>query len=187
MANLIMWNLVTLDGYVEAPGRDISWLNDFWGEDLERFSIEQGEAAGGLVFGRVTYELMAGHWPGAEGTIADFMNRLPKYVFSRTLSQAAWNNTHLFSADVPGTVARLKREASKDLYLFGSARLAQALLLHGLIDEFRIGVCPLLLGAGTPLFPAGGPAASLRLLRSDALANGVVINRYAGARQEANA
>jgi dihydrofolate reductase len=84
MAKLIMWNLMTLDGFVEGPNRDISWHLDVWGEELEQLSIEQLNAAGGLLFGRVTYELMANHWPGATGEVADFMNAAPKYVFSRT-------------------------------------------------------------------------------------------------------
>ena len=124
MAKLIMWNLMTLDGFVEGPNRDISWHSDVWGEELEQLSIEQLNAAGGLLFGRVTYELMANHWPSATGEIADFMNAAPKYVFSRTVKKSDWNNTQMFSADVPGTVARLKRDSAKDIFLFGSADLA---------------------------------------------------------------
>ena len=106
MARLIMWNLMTLDGFVEGPNRDISWHLDVWGEELEQLSIEQLNAAGGLLFGRVTYELMANHWPSATGEVADFMNAAPKYVFSRTLKTSGWNNTQMFSADVAGTVAQ---------------------------------------------------------------------------------
>lgn len=142
MAKLIMWNLTTLDGFVEGPDRDISWHNDVWGEELERLSIEQGNAAGALLFGRITFELMAGHWPTASGEVADFMNALPKYVVSRTLKTSDWNNTHVFGTDVAATVAKLKREIAKDIYLFGSADLASHLIQHGLIDEFRIGVAP---------------------------------------------
>ena len=138
MAKLIMWNLMTLDGFVEGPNRDISWHLDVWGEELEQLSIEQLNAAGGLLFGRVTYELMANHWPSATGEVADFMNAAPKYVFSRTVKKSDWNNTQMFSADVPGTVARLKRDSAKDIFLFGSADLADSLIPHGLIDEFRI-------------------------------------------------
>ena len=70
MARLIMWNLMTLDGFVEGPNRDIDWHLDVWGEELEKLSIEQCKAAGGLMFGRVTYDLMAGHWPSQKGEIA---------------------------------------------------------------------------------------------------------------------
>ena len=177
MAKLIMWNLMTLDGFVEGPNRDISWHLDVWGEELEAFSIEQLKSAGGLLFGRVTYELMANHWPSASGEVADFMNTLPKYVFSRTLTKSNWNNTQMFGADVPGTVARLKREQPKDIYLFGSADLAATLIPHRLIDEYRIAVNPVILGGGTPLFKPG-ERVELKLLDARTLSTGIVIQRY---------
>ena len=180
MAKLIMWNLMTLDGFVEGPNRDISWHEDVWGEDLERLSIEQLHAAGGLLFGRVTYELMANHWPNAAGEVADFMNATPKYVFSRTLQQSGWNNTRMFAADAVDTVTQLKRDAAKDIFLFGSADLASHLIPHGLIDEFRIAVNPIILGGGTPLFKPG-ERIKLKLLDSRAHSTGAVILRYAPA------
>ena len=178
MAKLIMWNLTTLDGYIEGPGRDISWHEDVWGEELERFSMEQGNAAGALMFGRITYELMAGYWPGASGEIANFMNALPKYVFSRTLKTSSWNNTQMFGENVPETVAKLKRETAKDIYLFGSADLASTLIAHRLIDEFRIAVAPVLLGEGTPLFKSSREKQKLKLLDAKPLSVGAVILRY---------
>jgi dihydrofolate reductase len=181
MARLIMWNLMTLDGMVEGPNRDISWHLDVWGEELERLSIEQLKAAGGLMFGRVTYELMANHWPNESGEVADFMNALPKYVFSRTLTRSNWNNTQLFGADAAGTVARLKRDSAKDIFLFGSADLAASLIPHGLIDEYRIAVNPTMLGGGTPLFKPG-ERVKLRLIDSKPLSTGIVILRYAPAK-----
>ena len=180
MAKLIMWNLMTLDGFVEGPGRDISWHSDVWGEELEQLSVEQLHAAGGLLFGRVTYELMANHWPGAAGEVADFMNATPKYVFSRTLQQSGWNNTRMFAADAVDTVTQLKRDAAKDIFLFGSADLASHLIPHGLIDEFRIAVNPIILGGGTPLFKPG-ERVKLKLLDSRTHSTGVVILRYAPA------
>ncbi|XIA66321.1 dihydrofolate reductase family protein [Bradyrhizobium sp. TZ2] len=178
MAKLIMWNLMTLDGFVEGPNRDISWHSDVWGEELEQLSIEQLNAAGGLLFGRVTYELMANHWPSATGAVADFMNAAPKYVFSRTVKQSDWNNTRMFGADVlETTVAGLKRDSAKDIFLFGSADLAKSLIRHGLIDEFRIAVNPIILGGGTPLFKPGDKV-KLKLLDSRPLSTGIVILRY---------
>jgi dihydrofolate reductase len=180
MAKLIMWNLMTLDGFVEGPNRDISWHLDVWGEELERLSIKQLHAAGGLLFGRVTYELMANHWPSAGGEVADFMNATPKYVFSRTLQQSGWNDTRMFAADVVDTVTQLKRDSLKDIFLFGSADLASHLIPHGLIDEFRIAVNPIILGGGTPLFKPG-ERIKLKLLDSRPLSTGIVILRYAPA------
>jgi dihydrofolate reductase len=177
MAKLIMWNLMTLDGFVEGPNRDISWHFDVWGEELERLSIDQLKSAGGLLFGRVTYQLMANHWPSATGEVADLMNALPKYVFSRTLTRSNWNNTQMFGTDVPDTVARLKRERPKDIFLFGSADLAAGLIPHRLIDEFRIAVNPIILGGGTPLFKPG-ERVKLKLRDTKTLSTGIVILSY---------
>src|SRR5438477_621455 len=115
--------------------------------------------------------------PTASGEVADFMNAAPKYVFSRTLKTSGWNNTRMFASDLPGTVARLKRESPKDIFLFGSAGLASHLIPHGLIDEFRIAVNPVILGGGTPLFKQG-ERLELKLLDARALSTGVVILRY---------
>jgi dihydrofolate reductase len=172
-----MWNLMTLDGFVEGSNRDISWHLDVWGDELEKLSIDQLKSAGGLMFGRVTYELMANHWPNAAGEVADFMNALPKYVFSRTLKTANWHNTQLFNDDLPATVARLKRENAKDIFLFGSADLAASLIPHGLIDEFRIAVNPILLGGGSPLFKPG-ERLKLKLLDAKTHSTGIVLLRY---------
>ena len=177
MARLIMWNLMTLDGFVEGPNRDISWHEDVWGEELEQLSIQQLNEAGGLLFGRVTYELMASHWPSATGTVAEFMNAAPKYVFSRTVKKSSWNNTQIFTDDAPGTVARLKRDSARDIFLFGSADLAATLIPHGLIDEFRIAVNPVILDGGTPLFKPGEKV-RLKLIDSRPLSTGIVILRY---------
>jgi dihydrofolate reductase len=178
MAKLIMWNLMTLDGFIEGPGHDISWHSDVWGEELEKLSIDQLKAAGGLMFGRVTYELMANHWPSASGEVADFMNALPKYMFSRTVNRSDWTNTQVFNADLPATVVRLKRESMKDIYLFGSADLAASLIPHGLIDEVRLAINPVILGGGIPLFKPDGKKIRLKLLDSKVHSTGIVINRY---------
>src|SRR5258708_2590991 len=177
MAKLVMWNLMTLDGFVEGENRDLSWHLDVWGEELERLPIVQLKSAGGLMFGRVTSELMAGHWPSATGEVADLMKTLPKYVFSRTLTKSNSNNTRMFGTDVSGTVSKLKRESTKESFLFGSADLAASLMAHRLIDEFRIAVNPIVLGGGTPLFKRG-ERARLKLLDSKPHSTGIVVLRY---------
>ena len=177
MARLIMWNVMTLDGYMEGPNHDLSWHNDVWGDELEQLSIEQGKAAGGLLFGRVTYELMAGYWPNETGEIADFMNALPKFVFSRSVTQSGWRNVQMFGDDAAATTERLKRETDKDIFIFGSADLVAQLGAAGLVDEYRIGICPVLLGGGTPLFKPGATQ-KLRLLEAKAYGTGIVVNRY---------
>lgn len=178
MAKLISWNLMTLDGYVAGPGGNIDWHMDVWCPELEALSIAQGQEAGALLFGRVTYDLMAGHWPNETGTVADFMNALPKFVFSRTLKELPWRNTTVFNGDAAETVARLKRDTAKNIYLFGSSDLAGSLTPHGLIDEFRICVVPRLIGAGIRLFKENGAQQKLTLTNTQTLANGGVILRY---------
>jgi dihydrofolate reductase len=176
-----MWNLMTLDGFVEGPGRDISWHHDVWGSDLEQLSIEQLNNAGALLFGRVTYELMANYWPTATGeaaAVADLMNRMPKFVFSRTLTRSDWNNVRFFHGDAAKIVASLKRETEKDIYLFGSADLAANLFPHGAFDEIRIGLSPHILGSGTPLFKPTDTRQRLKLLEAKPFSSGITILRY---------
>jgi len=174
-----MWNLVTLDGFFEGPKSwDIDWHELAWGEELERLSIEQARSADMLVFGRVTYEGMAGYWPSQKGEIADFMNTIPKIVFSRTLKQAEWNNTRLVKENAEGEVAKLKQQRGKDLFIFGSANLSETLMRHGLIDEYRLGVTPVVLGRGNPLFKPSAERMKLKLVEARPLKSGCVILRY---------
>ena len=180
MARLIMWNLMSLDGYFEGPNRDLSFLEDVWGPELEELSLEQGRAAGGLVFGRTTYQMMASYWPTETGEIADFMNAIPKVVASRTLKTSDWGNTRFIAGNVADEVAKLKRETAKDIYVFGSANLSAALIAAELFDEYRVGLTPHLLGSGTPLFRPGSRR-NLKLLEGQPHSTGVVILRYAPA------
>lgn len=181
MGKLIMWNMVTLDGFFEGPKKwDLDFHNIVWGDELEQLSIEQLQQCNALVFGRVTYEGMAAYWkaaPGEPGEIADFMNRLPKIVFSRTLDKADWNNTRVVKDSIAGEIAALK-QSEKDSYIFGSADLSAALMQRGLIDEYRICVVPVILGGGTPLFKSNPEQLKLHLLNTRALKTGGVILRY---------
>jgi dihydrofolate reductase len=179
MGKLIMWNLVTLDGYFEGTKKwDLDFHNEVWGDELERLSIEQLNQCNSLVFGRVTYEGMAEYWKKETGTIADFMNAIPKIVISRTLTKADWNNTRLVKGNIEGEVANLK-QSGKDSYIFGSADLSATLMKLGLIDEYRICVVPVILGGGTPLFKPTTEQLKLQLLNTQVLKNGGVILRYA--------
>ena len=178
MREVIIWNLMSLDGYFEGPNRDIGWFQDVWGKELEQFSIEQGKAAGALLFGRITFEMMANHWPSAEGEIADFMNGVPKIVASRTLEKAEWHNTRIIRENVPEEVARLKSESGKNIFIFGSADLSSSLMAHGLIDEYRICIAPTILGRGNLLFKEHPERLKLRLHETRPLTTGAVILRY---------
>jgi dihydrofolate reductase len=179
MRRVVMWNMVTLDGFFEGTSKwEIDWHEQVWGEELERFSIEQSLEIGCLLFGRVTYEGMAAYWTTATGEIADFMNSVPKIVFSRTLDSADWNNTRLVKDAPEAEVARLKQEDGKDLYVFGSAGLSATLTRHGLIDEYRLGLNPLVLGGGNPLFKPSPDRLRMKLIEARPLGSGVVLLRY---------
>lgn len=179
MRKLIMWNLMTLDGYFEGSRAwDLEFHEYAWGEELRDFSLEQGREVGALLFGRTTYDGMAAHWTAAEGEIADFMNAVPKYVFSRTLQSADWNNTTVVKGDIEGAVVGLKESPGKDLFVFGSADLSAELIRHGLFDEFRIGLVPVTLGAGNPLFKPGSEPLTLHLLEQRPLSDRCLLLRY---------
>jgi dihydrofolate reductase len=180
MRKLIMWNMVTLDGFFEGTHPwDIDFHDAGWGEELQRFSIEQMSTADLLLFGRVTYEGMAQYWSSATGETADRMNAIQKVVFSRTLTSADWANSRLVSTDAAEEVARLKQEPGKDILVFGSARLCASLTRAGLIDEYRVGVNPIVLGQGNPLFKPDTGQMKMRLLESRPLQTGCVLLFYA--------
>ena len=177
MPRLIMWDLITLDGFFEGTK---SWDLDFhkyaWGEELEQLSTEQLESVGYLLFGRVTYEGMASYWSMQKGEIADFMNSLPKIVFSRKLEKADWTNTRLIKENAVEEVKKLKQESGKDMFIFGSANLSDTFLQEGLVDEVRLCIVPVVLGSGNPLFKHS--RTELKLLEARALKTGGIIARY---------
>jgi dihydrofolate reductase len=182
MRRVIVWNMVTLDGYFEGPKPwEIDWHEYAWGAELERFVLDQSREVGELLFGRRTYEGMAGYWPTATGEVAEFMNRVPKIVFSSTLGTAGWNNSRLVAESASEEVTRLKRKPGKDLFIFGSAELTASLEKRGLVDEYRIGLNPLLLGGGTPMFKPSGERMRLTLLEARPMKSGLVLLRYARA------
>jgi dihydrofolate reductase len=182
MRDVIMWNLMTLDGcFAGTSPWDLSFHEDAWGDELAKFATEQLAAADALIFGRATYEGMARHWPTAKGAIADGMNAIEKVVFSSTLQSAEWNNSRLVRGEPTHEVARLRAQDGGSLLIIGSARLSAALIPAGLIDEYRICIVPGLLGAGRPLFPRDDPRVKtkLRLLGSTTTSKGCIIARYA--------
>jgi dihydrofolate reductase len=155
---------VTLDGYHEGPNQEFDWPNV--DDEFYEFSISQLRDIGLLVFGRATYEGMAAYWP-TESAIADspeiaeFMNSLPKVVVSNSLTTADWNNTTLVTGDLPNALAALKEQPGKDIAVFGSSNLTASLLAQDLVDELRVMVNPVLLGAGHSLL--AGLASRVRL------------------------
>lgn len=179
LRRLIVWNLMTLDGFFEGPKSwDIDFHQSAWGEELEQFIKDQTASGDLLLFGRVTYQGMAGYWSTAQGEIADFMNSVPKVVFSRTLEQADWNNTRLVREQAVEEVARLKQQPGKDILVFGSADLCATLLRHGLVDEYRVCIAPVVLGGGNPLFKPSPDRMKMTLVDARPLRTGAVILSY---------
>lgn len=179
MAKVIVWNIMSLDGYFEGTEKwDLSLHEYGWGEEMEAMSHDFGRRAQCLVFGRVTHDGMKAHWTtAADGEITRFMNALPKLVASRTITSSDWNNTRV-TADIVGEIAKLRAEPGKDVLVFGSAQLVDSLLEANQIDEMILGVVPVRLGAGTPLFKEGGERRKMELLENRALKNGTVVLRY---------
>ena len=176
MRRLITWNMLSLDGFFAAPGGNLDWF--VFEEELDRYIKDNQLASDTLLFGRATYEGMAAYWTTAAGEIADFMNGTAKYVFSRTLEKADWRNTTLVKGDAAETVRRLKSEPGKDIFVFGSANFTATLMRHKLVDEYRIGLNPVILGKGIPLFKEGIEPVKLRLTLTRPLKSGVVILHY---------
>jgi dihydrofolate reductase len=176
MAKLIVWNILSLDGYFEGAKKwELSMHEFVWGPELETLSDEIGEKAAALIFGRVTYEGMRDYWTKSEpSTVTTYMNGLPKIVASRTQTTSTWNNTTMTS-DIEGEVARLRTESAKDAYIFGSADLTHSLLEAGLVDELMICYAPLAIGRGNPFFKG---RIRVDLIEAKALSNGGVLVRY---------
>ena len=179
MSKLIMWNLLTLDGYFEgAKSWELDWHEYVWGEELERLSIEQLHSADRLLFGRVTYEGMAAYWSTEKGEVADLMNTIPKVVFSRTISKPGWANTTLVKENAAAAVRDLKQQGDRNMFVFGSANLSAALMKDNLFDEYRLAIVPVVLGNGKPLFGGGLNRQRFKLLEARPLTSGCVILRY---------
>lgn len=181
MRKLFAFNMVSLDGFFEGPNRDIDWHNV--DDEFNQFAVEQTGTVGAILFGRVTYELMASYWPtpaaqADDPQVAQLMNTLPKVVFSRTLESTEWGNTRLIKDNAAEEVLRMKQEPGNDLAIFGSANLLASLMQKGLVDEHRVLVNPVLLGRGTPLFKDTGQKVNLKLVRTRTFQNGNVLLVY---------
>jgi dihydrofolate reductase len=183
MRKIILMMSVSLDGFFEGLDRDISWhLVD---DELHQHFNDECRAMGGFLDGRITHELMAEFWPTADqdpdiaATMAEFAKiwrDMPKFVFSRTLTTADWNTTVIRDV-VPEQIAELKAQPGGDLALSG-ANLAATFMRHGLIDEYRIYVHPVVLGEGRPLFQSPDVRMNLSLAGTRTFGNGVVLLQY---------
>ena len=181
MRKLFAFNMVTLDGFFEGPNQDISWHNV--DDEFNQFAVEQTSTVGAILFGRVTYELMASYWPtpaaqSDDPMVANLMNTLPKVVFSRTLERADWDNTRLIKDNVAEEVLKIKQEPGDDLAVFGSANLLSSLMQMNLVDEHRVMVNPVLIGSGTPLFRNIDQKVNLKLVKTRTFKSGNMLLYY---------
>jgi dihydrofolate reductase len=188
MGRIVVTEFVSLDGVVEDPGGSEDFKYGGWSFEFNRgpegdgFKLDETRASAAMLLGRVTYEGFAEAWPSREGEFADIMNALPKHVVSSTLEHPEWTNTTVIEPDdLVGAVSELKRDADGDVVVHGSARLAQTLIEQDLVDELRLMVFPVILGAGKRLFGDPGEKKTLRLVDSKVVGDGVVILTYSRA------
>jgi dihydrofolate reductase len=182
MRSLIVFNHVSLDGYFVDKKGDMRWAHK---QDPEWNEFVAGNARGGgvLLFGRVTYEMMASYWPtpmAAQNSpaVAERMNNLQKVVFSRTLDKVSWKNTKLVKGDLATEVRKMKHESGEGLVIMGSGTIVSQLAQEGLIDEFQIVVCPIVIGSGRTLFDGITEKLNLKLTKSRTFGNGNVYTCY---------
>jgi dihydrofolate reductase len=169
---------MSLDGFFEGPNHEIDWFMP--DEEFFAYAADMLRSVDTILFGRVTYEMMAAYWPSAAGPpgTAEPMNRLPKLVVSRTLKKVGWNNSTLLTGNLVQEISRLKEKPGKDIVILGSAQLASFLLQEGLIDEYRVIVVPRLLGRGHSLFGNINQKLTLKLDHTKLFPSGMVVLYY---------
>jgi dihydrofolate reductase len=184
--------IVSLDGLIEGPNRELDWQFD--DDEFDSYINEVLSSIDGMFFGRVAYELLADYWPDAAASAAAsgldpsrmpkhmeaarMMNALPKYVVSTTPEKTGWNNSHLIRDRVAERVLELKRQPGKDLALFAGAELASSFMRLRLLDEVRLVVNPVVLGAGKPLFKTPSERLAMQLSGTRTFRSGAVVLSY---------
>jgi dihydrofolate reductase len=178
MRKLIMWNVVTLDGFFEGSKPwDLDFHQTVWGKELEELTKEQLESADMVIYGTKTYLGMADYWATEEGETAERLHEVRKIVCSTTLKTAEWNNTVVVK-DALTEIPKLKKEGDKNMFVFGSGELSRSLMKANLFDEYRLCVAPVFLGKGKLLFSEGLPYQKLKLREERTLQTGGVILMY---------
>jgi dihydrofolate reductase len=181
MRKIIVSNYVTIDGFFAGPNGEIDWF--VWDEETAQYSKELLGSVDTILFGRVTYELMASYWPTAsppteDPVIIDAMNNLPKIVFSRTLEKTGWKNTRLVKEINKEEILKLKHQPGKGMVIYGSGSIVSTFTQLGLIDEYRLFVNPIVLGSGKSLFKDIRGKLNLKLVNTKTFKNGVVLLEY---------
>ena len=190
MRKLVVTTFATLDGVMQAPGgpdedRDGGfehggWSVGYWDEMMGSVAEEIHLAAGAVLFGRRTYETLAGYWPhvGDDQPLAAKLNSVPKYVASTSRPNLEWSNSMLLEGEVPEAIVRLKAEDGDPVLVIGSSALLQTLIRHDLVDTFTVWTFPVVVGEGKRLFGSGAIPAGLRLADTRTSTTGVTIATY---------
>ena len=184
MGRIVVTEFVSLDGVIEDPGGAEDFRHGGWsfeiarGDEGDQFKLDETLSSDALLLGRVTYEGFAEAWPSREGEFADKFNTMPKYVVSSTLEEPQWSNSTVLKGDVAEEVPKLRQEHDGDIVVHGSARLVQTLIENDLVDELRLMVYPMVLGAGKRLFGETSDKKPLRLVDSKVVGDGVTILTY---------
>jgi dihydrofolate reductase len=181
MAKLSVFNFITLNGFYKGPGENIGWHSH--GEEEAAYSLEGLRSESILLFGRVTYKMMANFWPTPEAiknmpAVAEGMNRAEKIVFSRTLKKADWKNTKVVNGNIIEEMRKLKNTSTKDMTILGSGSIVTQFAEEGLIDGYQIMLDPVAIGSGTPIFHNIRHALDLKLTGTRTFRRGAVLLNY---------
>ena len=184
MAKIVISDNVSLDGVIEDPAGDEGFRHGGWVGRIAalrrgaKVALDEALGAEALLLGRRSYEWLAARWPSRSGELADRLNNLPKYVVSSTLEDPAWNNSTVLKGDVVNEASRLKHELDGEIVVPASFQLVRTLIEHDLVDELRLKIFPVVLGAGERLFGEISDKKSMRLLDTQTLGDGVAMLTY---------
>jgi dihydrofolate reductase len=187
MSRIVVSQFVSVDGVIEDPigiedlGRG-EWVRASTGPDGSKYKLDEIMDAAAMLFGRRTYESYAGAWPERKDEYADRINSMPKYVVSSTLADPTWTNTTVLAGDPASSVGALKQQIDGDILIQGSVQLTYTLMEHDLVDEWRLMVFPVVVGAGKRFFGDPGKAVDVRLVECRAVGEGVAIVSYEAVR-----
>ena len=181
MGKLSVFNFVTLNGYFKGPNEDITWHRH--GTEESEFAAEGAKSDSILLFGRKTYEMMAGYWPTPEAlknapVVAEGMNQSEKIVFSRTLKKVDWNNSKLIKDNIVEVIKKIKQTSRKDMTILGSGSILTQFAEAGLVDDYQFMIDPVVLGDGTAIFKGIPNKMDLKLTNSRTFKSGVVLLCY---------
>jgi dihydrofolate reductase len=181
MGKIVVSDNVTLDGVIQDPAGDEGFRRGGWvglikdNPELNQLALDEAQGAEALLLGRRTYEWLAGRWPSRSGELADRLNSLPKYVVSSSLEHPEWNNSTVLKGDVLDEVSKLKREVNGEIVVPASFQLVRMLLEHDLVDELRLKIFPIVLGAGERLFGETSDKKAMRLVDSRTIEGDIVV------------